>query len=84
MPRFLKKKLERQQQHNEQIKNERETRRGGIADLKKDWADRARKYHEEYNAQLKDLVKVKREAKAKGEYYVEGQPRVILATRIRG
>ena len=77
-------KLERQNKHQEELKMERETRKGGVAGLKKDWADRARKYHEEYVAQAKDLVKVKRDAKAKGEYYVEGQPRVILATRIRG
>lgn len=84
MPRALKMKLERQQQHLNQIKKEREAKKNSVTDVKKDWADRARKHHEEYQSQIKNLIQVKREARAKNEYYVEGQPKVIIATRIRG
>lgn len=77
-------KQERQQKHVAQLNQERQAKKAAVAGLKKDWADRARKYHDEYSQQIRELVRVKREAKAKGEYYVEGQPKVILATRIRG
>jgi len=66
------------------VKKDREARKASVPGLKKDWADRARRYQEQYDAQAKELVRVKREAREKGEYFVEGQPRVILATRIRG
>merc|ERR1711990_921400 len=44
----------------------------------------AEKYHNEYEAADAALIKSKRDAKAAGSFYVEGEPKVALIIRIRG
>jgi large subunit ribosomal protein L7e len=44
----------------------------------------AEKYHNEYQAADSALVKAKRDAKAAGTFFVEGEPKVALIIRIRG
>jgi len=44
----------------------------------------AEKYFNEYQATDSALVKAKRDAKANGSFYVEGEPKVALIVRIRG
>merc|ERR1719174_324677 len=44
----------------------------------------AEKYFKEYQAADLELIKNKRDAKAKGQFYVEGQPKVAFIIRIRG
>jgi len=45
---------------------------------------RAEQYVKEYVAQEKDLVRLKREARAKGSFYVPAEPKLMLVVRIRG
>jgi len=42
------------------------------------------KWFKEYQAADLELIKNKRDAKAKGQFYVEGQPKVAFIIRIRG
>merc|ERR1711990_906016 len=44
----------------------------------------AEKYHNEYEAADAALIKSKRDAKAAGSFFVEGEPKVALIVRIRG
>jgi len=44
----------------------------------------AEKYHNEYQAADSALIKAKRDAKAAGSFFVEGEPKVALIVRIRG
>jgi large subunit ribosomal protein L7e len=46
--------------------------------------DNAEKYFNEYNAADAALVQSKREAKAKGSFYVEAEAKVAFVIRIRG
>lgn len=45
---------------------------------------RAAKYAAEYKTAEKNLVRMKRQAKNNGNFYVEPEPKVLLAVRIRG
>ena len=45
---------------------------------------RAEKYVKEYEAQEKDLIRLKREARAKGGFYVEPEQKLIFVMRLRG
>ena len=47
-------------------------------------SDNAEKYHKEYTAADAALVKAKRDAKAAGSFYVEGEPKVAFVIRIKG
>ena len=44
----------------------------------------AEKYHNEYTAADSALIKAKRDAKAAGSFFVEGEPKVAVIIRIRG
>jgi len=44
----------------------------------------AEKYYNEYNAADLALIKAKRDAKAAGSFFVEGEPKVAFVIRIRG
>ncbi|KAK4772174.1 hypothetical protein SAY86_013949 [Trapa natans] len=44
----------------------------------------AEKYAEEYEAQDKELIRLKREAKLKGGFYVEPEAKLLFIIRIRG
>lgn len=51
---------------------------------RKDIFKRAEQYVREYRAQEKDLVRLKREAKHKGGFYVEPEAKIAFVIRIRG
>jgi len=48
------------------------------------WTANAKKYQEEYDAADKAAIENRREAKAKGGFYVPGEPKLALVIRIRG
>lgn len=54
------------------------------ADARKVAAANAEKYYKEYTAADEALVKAKRDAKAAGSFYVEGEPKVAFVIRIKG
>merc|ERR1712205_144543 len=45
---------------------------------------RPEKYVNEYESQEKDLIRLKREARAKGGFYVEPEQKLIFVMRLRG
>ncbi|KAJ3127875.1 60S ribosomal protein L7 [Nowakowskiella sp. JEL0407] len=45
---------------------------------------RAEQYVKEYRDQEKELVRLRREAKAAGDYYVPGEPKLAFVVRIKG
>ncbi|KAI4964697.1 hypothetical protein ZWY2020_048202 [Hordeum vulgare] len=45
---------------------------------------RAKQYAEEYDAQNKELVQLKREARLKGGFYVSPEAKLLFVVRIRG
>jgi large subunit ribosomal protein L7e len=46
--------------------------------------NRAQQYQEEYQRQEKELISLKRQAKLKGGFYVEPEPKLMFVVRIRG
>ncbi|MED6112060.1 60S ribosomal protein L7B [Stylosanthes scabra] len=46
--------------------------------------NRAKQYSEEYAEQEKDLIRLKREAKLKGGFYVDPEAKLLFIVRIRG
>lgn len=54
------------------------------AEARKVAAANAEKYHKEYTAADEALIKAKRDAKAKGSFYVEAEPKVAFVIRIKG
>jgi len=44
----------------------------------------AEKYHKEYQDSDDALIKAKRDAKANGSFFVEGEPKVAFIIRIKG
>ncbi|KAK9077371.1 hypothetical protein SSX86_005708 [Deinandra increscens subsp. villosa] len=46
--------------------------------------NRAKKYTEEYEAQQRELIQLKREARLKGGFYVNPEPKMLFIIRIRG
>ncbi|BDA49494.1 60S ribosomal protein L7 [Coccomyxa sp. Obi] len=53
-------------------------------DQRKEIFKRAENYVKEYRDQEKDLIRLKREAKVKGGFYVEPEAKVAFVVRIRG
>lgn len=51
---------------------------------RKDIFKRAEKYVADYRAQEKDTIRLKRDARAKGGFYVEPEAKVVFVLRIRG
>ncbi|KAG2568561.1 hypothetical protein PVAP13_7NG326500 [Panicum virgatum] len=47
-------------------------------------SSRAKQYAEEYDAQEKELVQLKREARLKGGFYVSPEAKLLFVIRIRG
>lgn len=45
---------------------------------------RAEKYSSEYRKKERDLIRLKRSAKIRGNYHVEGEPTLAFVMRIRG
>jgi len=51
---------------------------------RKDIFKRAEQYVKEYLEKERDVIRLKREAKRKGGFYVEDEPKVAFVMRIRG
>ncbi|CAO3643432.1 unnamed protein product [Cunninghamella echinulata] len=45
---------------------------------------RAAKYHKEYQSNERNQIRLRRQAKANGDYFVEAQPKIVFVVRIRG
>lgn len=54
------------------------------AEARKVAAANAEKYFKEYQAADEALIKAKRDAKAKGSFFVEAEPKVAFIIRLKG
>ena len=66
------------------LKESRAKAKTDRAAARKTAASNAEKYYKEYTAADAALVAAKRDAKAKGSFYVEGEAKVALVIRIKG
>jgi len=66
------------------LKDSRDKVKTDRAAARKVAAANAEKYFNEYQKADSDLVAAKRDAKAKGSFFVEGEPKVAFIIRIRG
>merc|ERR1711934_777617 len=84
VPESVLKKRKRDEQWAAQKAAERETKLSELKKKKKVIFKRAEQYVKEYVSQEQDLVRMKREARSKGSFYVPAEPKLLLVVRIRG
>merc|ERR1712157_506430 len=84
VPESVLKKRKRDEQWAAQKAAERETKLSDLKKKKKVIFKRAEQYVKEYVSQEQDLIRMKREARAKGSFYVPAEPKLMVVIRIRG
>ena len=84
IPETLLKKRSRDQKVKDNILKARADRKKAVVEARKLALANGEKYFKEYAAADEKLIKDKRDAKAKGHFFVEGEPKVALVVRIRG
>ena len=84
MPENILKKQARDAKLLTTIKKQRADAKTERAAARKQALANAEKYFKEYEAADLKLIKDKRDAKAKGAFFVEAEPKVALLVRIRG
>jgi large subunit ribosomal protein L7e len=79
--------LRRQQRDTklaEQLKASRAALKKTRQDKKQEYLKRGQRYHEEYQKADKTVIDERRKAKASGAYFVQDEPKLYFAIRIRG
>jgi len=84
VPESVLKRRKRDEQWATQKAAEREAQLSELKKKKKVIFKRAEQYVKEYVSQEADLVRMKRAARAKGNFYVPAEPKLLLVVRIRG
>ena len=84
IPENILKKQARDAKLLKALKDSRAAAKKERAAARKVASDNAKRYYEEYTAADAALVKAKRDAKAAGSFFVEGEPKVAFLVRIRG
>jgi large subunit ribosomal protein L7e len=84
VPESVLKKRKREEQWALEKKEALEKKRQEAREKKKAIVQKARQYAEEYEAQDKELVQLKREARLKGGFYVSPEAKLLFIVRIRG
>ena len=84
VPETVLKKRRRDEQWAAQKSAEREQKLSDSRKKRKVIFKRAEQYVKEYVSQEKDLVRMKREARAQGGFYVPAEHKLMLVVRIRG
>jgi large subunit ribosomal protein L7e len=84
VPESFKKKAARDEKLLKSRKANMAAAKKARAEARKVASANAEKYFKEYAAADAKLIKDKRDAKAKGSFFVEGEPKVALLVRIRG
>lgn len=84
VPENILKKQERDAKVLKALKESRAKAKKDRAAARKVAAENAEKYYKEYTKADADLVAAKRDAKAKGSFYVEAEPKVAFVIRIKG
>eukprot|EP00475_Leptophrys_vorax_P025545 TRINITY_DN3577_c0_g1_i1.p1 TRINITY_DN3577_c0_g1~~TRINITY_DN3577_c0_g1_i1.p1 ORF type:complete len:274 (-),score=31.42 TRINITY_DN3577_c0_g1_i1:372-1094(-) len=83
-PESLQKKRQREEKWAAHVKKEARLAKAKKKLIRSIITKRAEAYDKSYARQEKDLVELKREAKLKGGYYVEPEPKLLFVIRIRG
>ncbi|CAN6459677.1 unnamed protein product [Victoria cruziana] len=84
IPESVLKKRKRLEEWNQAKKQEVEAARKKNAEKRKVIFKRAREYAKEYEANDKELIRLKREAKLRGGFYVNPEAKLLFIIRIRG
>lgn len=84
VPENILKKQARDQKLAQAVKDRRVKAKADRATARAAAKANAEKYFKEYTESDAALIKSKRDAKAAGNFFVEAQPKVAFAIRIRG
>jgi 60S ribosomal protein uL30 len=84
VPEEIRKKLARSKLRKEKKDEIKVKQAKKNAWRRKEYFVRAEKYVKSYRTEAKQVVQAKRDAKAKGDLFVEAQPRLAVVTRIKG
>ena len=84
VPENILKKQARDAKLLKALKESREAAKKARAESRKAAYANAEKYHKEYQAADEAVVAARRQAKASGSFYVEGEPKVAFVIRIKG
>jgi large subunit ribosomal protein L7e len=84
VPENILKKQQRDAKLLKQLADSRVAEKKARAESRKVAAANATKYAKEYSDADKTLVDAKRAAKAAGNFFVEGQPKIAFVIRTRG
>jgi len=84
VPETLLKKRKRDEQWASTRKQQLEVSRSKNVKNRQLIFKRAEQYIKEYRSQEADLIRLKREAKLKGGFYVEAEAKLMFVVRIRG
>lgn len=84
VPESYQKKQAREKKEADEILKQRKEKRDLIKKKREDWTARAKSYHEKEQKRVSDEVSKFRDAKAKGEYYIPPEAKVLFIVRIKG
>lgn len=84
IPESVLKKRKREEEWALAKKHEFEAAKKKNAENRKLIFNRAKQYSKEYSEQEKELIRLKREAKLKGGFYVDPEAKLLFIIRIRG
>ncbi|CAN6271158.1 unnamed protein product [Urochloa humidicola] len=84
VPESVLRKLKREEQWAAEKKEKALADRKKALESRKIIFARAKQYAQEYDAQEKELVQLKREARLKGGFYVSPEAKLLFVVRIRG
>lgn len=84
IPEQVKAKADRNKSLADKKRAALDTRKKGNSTLRSDLKKRTAQYTKEYSDELQGLIKARREAKTKGHFFVEPEPKVLFVMRIVG
>lgn len=84
VPESFKKKQDRVKKEGEQIIHARKAKKELLKKKREEWLNKAKSYHENEIKRSADLVAKLRDAKAKGEFYIPPEAKVLFIIRTKG
>jgi large subunit ribosomal protein L7e len=84
VPESFKRKQERDTKDASDLTKQRADRKSLISKRRQEWRDKAKKYHDAYLTQQKNLVNEKRVARNAGNFYVPPEAKVVFVIRLKG
>lgn len=84
IPESFQKKQQREKSFADEILRQRKEKRDLIKKKKEEWTNRAKAYDEKESKRIVDEVAKYREAKAKGDFYIPPEAKVLFIIRLKG